>query len=114
MLDLGAVHIVATHRQWCGRAIELEVKRLKEMPGRLQRDVLDVEVEVSFQRRVYAGNRRTVRRRLRLVAVRLPESTGYSSATKDGATMTCCRYFGESRITSITPTSGVPRVDRST
>ena len=39
--------------------------------------MLDVEVEVAFQRRVYAGTRRTVRRRLRLVAVKLPESTAY-------------------------------------
>ena len=51
--------------------------RLKEVASRLQRDVLDVEVEVAFQRRRYAGIRRTVRRRLRLVAVRLPESTEY-------------------------------------
>ena len=51
--------------------------RLKEMAGRFQRDVLDVEVEVAFQRRVYAGIRRTVRRRLRLVAARLPEGTEY-------------------------------------
>ena len=69
--------IVATHRQWRGRAIELEGKRLKEVTGRLKRDVLDAEVEVAFQRRVYAGTRRTVRRCLRLVAVRLPESTEY-------------------------------------
>ena len=69
--------IVATHRQWRGRAIELKGKRLKEVARRLQRDVLDVEVEVAFQRRVYAGIRRTVRHRLRLVAVRLPESTEY-------------------------------------
>ena len=69
--------IVATHRQWRGRAIELEGKRLKEVASRLQRDVLDVEVEMAFQRRVYAGTRRTVRRRLRLVAVRLPETTEY-------------------------------------
>ena len=47
------------------------------MASRLHRDVLDVEVEVAFQRRVYAGTRRTVRRRLRLVAVKLPESTAY-------------------------------------
>ena len=69
--------IVATHRRWRGRAIDLEGKRLKEVASRLQRNVLDVEVEVAFQRRVYAGTRRTVRRRLRLVAVRLPESTEY-------------------------------------
>ena len=69
--------IVATHRQWRGRAVELEGKRLKEVAGRLQRDVRDVEVEVAPQRRVYAGIRHTVRRRLRLVAVRLPECTEY-------------------------------------
>ena len=69
--------IRATHRQWRGRAIELEGKRLKEVASRLQRDVLEVEVEVAFQRRVYAGTRRTVRRRLRLVAVRPPESNEY-------------------------------------
>ena len=69
--------IVAVHRRWRGDAIDLEGKRLKEVTSRLQQDVLDVEVEVTFQRRVYAGTRRTVRRRLRLVAVRLPESTEY-------------------------------------
>ena len=69
--------IVAMHRQWRGRAIDLKGKRLKEVASRLQREVLDVEVEVAFQRRVYAGTRRTVRRRVRLVAVRLPESTEY-------------------------------------
>ena len=69
--------IVAVHRRWRGDAIELEGKRLKEVSSRLQQQALDVEVEVTFQRRVYAGTRRTVRRRLRLVAVRLPKSTEY-------------------------------------
>ena len=69
--------IVTTHRQWRGRAIELEGTRLKEVSGRLKRDVLDAEVEVAFKRLVYAGTRRTARRRLCLVAVRLPESTEY-------------------------------------
>ena len=40
--------IVATHRQWRARSIELEGKRLKEVAGRLKQDVLDVEVEVAF------------------------------------------------------------------
>ena len=34
--------IVATHRQWRGRSIELVGKRLREVAGRLKRDVLDV------------------------------------------------------------------------
>ena len=69
--------IVATHHQWRGRSIELMGKRLGEVAGRLKRDVLDVEVEVAFKRRVYGGIRRTARRRLHLAAVRLPESTDY-------------------------------------
>ena len=69
--------IVATHHQWRGRSIELEGKRLREVAGRLKRDVLDVDVEVAFKRRVYGGIRRTARRRLRLVAVRLPDSSDY-------------------------------------
>jgi len=43
----------------------------------LNRDVLDVEVEGAFKRRVDGGIRRTARRRLRLVAVRLPERRDY-------------------------------------
>ena len=78
--------IVATHRQWRGRSIELEGKRLKEVAGRLKRDVLDVEVEVVFKRRVYGGIRRTARRRLRLVAVRLPESSDYRFLTSPTST----------------------------
>ena len=69
--------IVAAHRQWRGRAIDLTGKRLKELSSRLQRDFIDVEVEVEFQRRVYAGTRRNVRPHLRLVADRLPETTKY-------------------------------------
>ena len=69
--------IVATHRQWRGRSIELVGKRLETVAGRLKRDVLDAEIEVAFKRRVYGGIRRTDRRRLRLVAVRLPDSSEY-------------------------------------
>ena len=69
--------IVATHRRCRGRAVALAGKRLNEVARRLQRDVLDVEVEVAFPRRRYNGVRRTARRRLRLVGVRLPESSDY-------------------------------------
>ena len=69
--------IVAAHRRWRGCAIALAGKRLKAVAQRLQRDVLDVEVEVEFPRRRYAGVRRTAHRRLRLVGVRLPERSDY-------------------------------------
>jgi len=63
-------HIVNTLRQWRGRSVPLVGRRLREVAGRLKREVLDVEVEVSFRRRVYAGRRSGKRRRLRLVGVR--------------------------------------------
>jgi len=69
--------IVSTHCQWRGRAMALEGKRLSEVAHRLRRDTLDVEVEVAFPRRAYAGVRHTARSRMRLVAVRLPGSTEY-------------------------------------
>ena len=69
--------IVATHRRWRGRSIDLEGVRLSEVADRLRREVLDVEVEVAFKRRVYSGIRRTARRTMRLVGVRLPGSREY-------------------------------------
>ena len=51
--------------------------RLSEVADRLRREVLDVEVEVAFKRRVYSGIRRTARRTMRLVGVRLPGSREY-------------------------------------
>jgi putative transposase len=69
--------IVGVHRRWRGRAVELEGKRLDEVAEQLQRAVLDVEVEVEFKRRVYAGKRRTDRRQLRLLGVRDPKTRSY-------------------------------------
>jgi len=69
--------IVAVNRAWRGRAIALEGKRLKEIAGQLRREELDVEVEVTFRRRVYRGRRRTARKRFRLVGVREAESGTY-------------------------------------
>lgn len=52
-----------------GRAIDLEGKRLSEVLPRLDRGVLDAEVELSFKRRVYNGRRASDTARFRLVAV---------------------------------------------
>ncbi len=62
--------IVATLRQWRGRSVSLVGERLRDVIGQLQRETLDVEVEVVFRHRVYAGSRSGGRRRLRLVGVR--------------------------------------------
>ena len=70
-------HIVGVHRRWRGRAVKLQGRRLDEVADSLKREVLDVEVQVEFRRRVYAGRRRIDRRRLRLVGVRDAERRSY-------------------------------------
>ena len=62
--------ITAILRQWRGRSVPLVGERLRDVIDRLQREVLDVEVEVAFRRREYAGSRSGARRTLRLVGVR--------------------------------------------
>jgi len=60
------VRSLTVHR---GRAIDLEGKRLSEVLPKLQREVLDAEVELTFQKRVYNGHRSTDTFRCRIVAV---------------------------------------------
>jgi putative transposase len=67
--------ITATLRQWRGRSVPLVGERLRDVIERLQRETLDVEVEVAFRRRAYGGRRSGARRCLRLVGVK-NEDTG--------------------------------------
>lgn len=53
-------------------------RRLQDVLGRLKREVLDVEVELSFKRRAYKGKRSVGRARFRLVGVRNPGGEGYN------------------------------------
>ena len=69
--------ITATRRQWRGRSVPLVGERLRDVIERLRREVLDVEVEVAFRRRVYAGSCSGARRSLRLVGVRNEETGRY-------------------------------------
>jgi IS4 transposase len=61
--------LIGSHLVHRGRAIELEGKRWSEVAHRLHREVLDAEVELSFQRRAYRGKHRGDALRARLVAV---------------------------------------------
>jgi putative transposase len=61
--------LVGSHLVHRGRAIDLEGHRWSEVAPRLHREVLDAEVELSFQRRGYRGRRRGDTLRARLVAV---------------------------------------------
>jgi putative transposase len=61
--------LIGSHLVHRGRVIELEGKRWSEVAPRLHREVLDAEVELSFQRRGYRGHHRGDTLRARLVAV---------------------------------------------
>jgi len=57
-------------QEWPGRAIPLEGERIYDVVGDLYREHIDVEVEVSFQRRVYNGVKSWDTKQLRVVGVR--------------------------------------------
>jgi len=69
--------IVAVHRRHRGRALALVGERLQDVLARLDREVLDVEVEVSFPRRRYAGRVHRDRQRLRVVGLKDEASGEY-------------------------------------
>lgn len=62
--------VVRVNRVHRGRAVELVGQRLGDFLGRLDREILDVDVEVEFPRRKYAGRVSRGRRRLRVVGIR--------------------------------------------
>ena len=67
--------IVAVNRVHRGRAIFLVGERLRDVVSRMQRHVLDVEVEVRFPRRSYGGRVHRDTQRLRVVGL-LNRETG--------------------------------------
>lgn len=69
--------IVANNRLCRGASVKVVGKRLQEVLEHLQREILDVEIEVAFKRRVYAGKTRKATRRFRLVGVRDEETSEY-------------------------------------
>lgn len=66
--------IVAVHRRHRGRALALVGERLQDVLARLQREVIDVEVEVIFPRRQYRDHVHRDRQRLRVVGLKDPAS----------------------------------------
>jgi len=60
-----------------GGGVPVVGERLKDVVHRLRREQFDVEVEVDFRRREYAGSRSGARRRLRLVGVKNPQTGRY-------------------------------------
>lgn len=69
--------IVEVHRVHRGRAINLVGEKLRNVIARLDRELLDVEIEVEFSRRAYAGRRSRASQRLRIVGQKDVESGEY-------------------------------------
>ena len=69
--------IVGAHRRWRGRSVELVGERIHDVLERLERQAIDVQVQVRFKRRVYGGVRRQGKERFRLVGVRDEHSGEY-------------------------------------
>ena len=67
--------IVDVNRVWRGRSIDVRGKHVSEVLPELKRQILDVNVEISFKRRKYKGKQRKDTEIFRLVAI-LNEETG--------------------------------------
>lgn len=61
--------LLRLHRTHRGRAVTVEGSRLRDLRSRLRRAVLDAEAEICFQRRKYAGRRKTATMRVRIVGL---------------------------------------------
>jgi len=69
--------ITEEFREWRGRAIPLEGKQIQDVAEALHREIIDVEVEVSFQRREYEETQSWDTKRFRVVGVRDEDADDY-------------------------------------
>lgn len=69
--------IVGENRRWRGRSRKLVGKKLHQVLGSLQRQVLDVEVQLEFKRRAYRGRKHRDRATFRLVGIYNEEECCY-------------------------------------
>lgn len=69
--------IVGVNRTHRGRAIPLVGERLRDVIDRMERETLDVMVEICFQRRRYGGRARRDSQIVRVVGVRDPGTKDY-------------------------------------
>lgn len=69
--------IVAQNLRWRGRSAAVVGRRLKDVLRTIKREVLDVQVQVRFQRRAWRGKKSWTTRTFRLVAIRNDETGRY-------------------------------------
>ena len=69
--------ITAELREWRGNAISLEGKQVQDILDDIHRDVIDVNGEVGFKRRIYSGTRSRTVETFRVVGVWNDEEDQY-------------------------------------
>ena len=69
--------ITAELREWRGNAISLEGKQVQDILDDIHRDVIDVNGEVGFKRRIYSGTRSRTVETFRVVGVWNDEEDRY-------------------------------------
>ena len=69
--------IVATNRKWRGASVDVGGAKLRDVLPRLQRQYLDVMVQVKFKKRAYRKVQSYKTRTFRLVAVHNDDTGGY-------------------------------------
>ena len=69
--------ITEEFREWRGRAIPLEGKQIQDVAEDLHREIIDVEIEAEFQRRLYEGTRSLDTKQFRVVGVRDEDADDY-------------------------------------
>ena len=69
--------IIKANRTWKGQSIDVSGAYLQDILPKLKRQILDVEIEVSFKRRAYKGVSKSDTYRFRLVAIHNDEEDKY-------------------------------------
>jgi IS4 transposase len=69
--------IIKANRTWKGQSIDVAGTYLQDVLPKLKRQILDVEIEISFKRRAYKGAGKPDTYRFRLVAIHNDEEDKY-------------------------------------
>lgn len=69
--------IVGQHRKWRGASVAVVGQRLQAVLDRLKRDVIDLQVDLRFQKRAYNGKRNGASFPCRLVGIKNPATGAY-------------------------------------
>jgi IS4 transposase len=90
--------ITAEFREWRGNAISLKGNQIQDILDELHRDVIDVEGQVEFKRRVYNGTRSRAVEMFRVVGVWNDEENAITSTSRTSPLRSTARLISRSSI----------------